>query len=203
MLLALVSCNGIYDDPKEMSAANGGGQSFAYLDARSYKEWHFIDLKTKAVTTLHYSDSLSLPADWDIALHRYDVRTNGSAAIETAYSNLEELRMAARNGTYRMPPDTAWQKDTWDSIIVDMSTMQQGYLTSAPARINKVLCNWLNVNLGSMPPTYTPSGRVYLVRLNGGAVAALRFVGYANPNEHNAKGYISFNYIYPLELNED
>lgn len=203
MLLSLMACNGIYDDPKDMSAGNSSGQSFAYLDAKSYTEWHYIDLKTKTVTTLYYCDSLSLPADWDIALHRYDVRTNGGAAIETAFSNLEELQTAVKNGTYRMPPDTAWQEDTWDSIVVDMSTMQQGYLTSAPAIINEVLCNWLNVNLGSMPPIYTPSERVYLVRLRGGIIAALRFTGYANPNEHNTKGYISFDYICPLELNEE
>lgn len=195
LLLAMMpaACSGIYDNPGDMPATNGG-HPFAYLDATSYAHWLYLDLDAGTATTLHYTDSTRLPATWHLALHRYDVRTNGGKAIETPYTRLADLTDALRQGSLHTPPDSLWKADVRDSIVVDVSTMMDGYLGRTAAWVNKEMGKWLAVDLATMPPAYTPSNKVYLLRMADGRLAAIRFTGYSNPNLHNTKGYISLDY---------
>ena len=48
-----------------------------------------------------------------------------------------------------------------------------------------------------MPPIYTPSNKVYLLRMKDGTMAAIRLVSYMNAA--GIKGYMTFDYIYPYE----
>lgn len=48
-----------------------------------------------------------------------------------------------------------------------------------------------------MPPIYTPSNKVYLLRMEDGTMAAIRLTSYMNAK--GAKGYMTFDYLYPYE----
>ena len=53
----------------------------------------------------------------------------------------------------------------------------------------------MDMNVSNPPPTYTTSGRVYLLRLADGTYAALHFKDYMNAA--GAKGFVTLDYIYP------
>ena len=79
-----------------------------------------------------------------------------------------------------------------------MSTMMDGYLSYAESFYNPVLSRWLDVDKSTMPPIYTMSGRVYVVRLSDGRHLAVRLDNYMNGA--GVKGYMTISYKYPFEI---
>ena len=55
----------------------------------------------------------------------------------------------------------------------------------------------LDVDSSTMPPIYTLSGKIYLLRLKDGTCAALRLVNFMN--DAAIKGYMTIDYLYPVE----
>lgn len=199
-LLLLLSCDGIYDDISLMPADGASETSFSYVDATDYTTWVYIDLSSLTTVTLAYDDSLNIPAEWSFALHRYDCKTNSGSVFETDFKSIDEFKSAYDAGQYVVPDASLFTPDSEGQIAIDVSHMVEGYLIYAPVVMNAVLTRWLDVNLITMPPIYTPSGNVYLLLLRDGSLAAIRFTGFSNPYYYDAKGYISFDFVYPVEL---
>ncbi len=193
-LLSLYSCNNIYDDPSEMPSGDTKDNSYTNVDATSYTTWVYLNLADGSQTTLAYDNTADTPANWTIAMHRYDIKTNSGSAYRTSYTSLDEVKTAAKKGTFPMPDTSEFAQDEPSKITIDMSHMMDGHIDYADANINKVIGKWLNVDTSSMPPTYTMDGNVYLVRTKDGDVYAVQFTGYSNPYQSNTKGYISFEY---------
>lgn len=192
---SLLSCDDIYADPSELVATQKEG-AIEYLDCSDYQRWTYVNLEDGTTTALAYDDDTALPATWHIAIHRYDVKTRDGAAYETAYTSLDALKADVVSGAYTLPEATEYQADEEGRITIDMSHMMEGYLTYDTCYINKVVGRWLNVDTSTMPPIYTMSGRVYLLRMADGTVAAILFTAYRHPK--SGSGYISFDYLYPL-----
>ena len=198
---SFLSCDSIYDDPEPYIPVPTEGFTFQYVNATAYTNWVYFNLHEKDSLTLDYRQAI--PADWDIAIHRYDVKTNGGAALETSFESLEALEKAVESGDYPQPYENMWVSDVADSVTVDMSHMMDGYLVYAASSKNREIGKWLHLDLSSMPPIYTPSNKVYLVRLADRTVAALRFTDFIGPASkpyYSAKGYISFDYLYPINF---
>ncbi len=194
---ALVSCD-IYDEMPQMPVGDSGDSSYTYIDATSYTQWIYLNLEDGTSVVLPYDDADNVPDQWTFAMHRYDCKTNGGMAMETKFSTLDALVSALSEGTFDV--EGMYVADVEDSIIIDMSHMLDGWLVYAPSPVNKELGKWLNVDISDMPPIYTPSDKVYLICTQKGVYCAVRFMGYTNPYYYDAKGYISFDYIYPLNL---
>lgn len=200
LAFVLASCNGIfsglYDEVeatspfgfKMVDEAEGSGT--IYLDVRDYELWTYVDLHGRTFDTANMVDGAPEPQHWDIALHRYDVKTNGGAARETEFLTIDALKA---HGHY---DEGVFTTDTTGRVVVDMSTMMDGYLGYHDSNINKVLSRWLNVDTSTMPPIYTLSGKVYVVRLADGTHAALLFTDFMD--EASVKGFATIRYIYPL-----
>lgn len=196
--MSLLSCDGIYDDPDDFPFLKPSrAQSYQFVDCTNYTTWVYLNLHKQETLTLDYREP-NVPMEWDLAMHRYDVKTNGGSGLETSYTSLDEFQSDVEKGLYGCPDESLWVSDVDDSITIDVSHMLEGYLVNVPAVINLELTKWLNVNISTMPPIYIPSNKVYLLRLSDSSVAAIRFMGFANPMRDNAKGYISFDYIYPV-----
>lgn len=206
-LLSLSACNGIlegiYDQPTtdtEFSYGfnsindNSGATGTVYIDATSYTRWTYIDFHTQKIDSVEITPETQVPENWDIAIHRYDVKTNDGSVLETGLTGLSTLL------TSGALPQGTFISDEWttEKIIVDMSTMADGYLGYAESDYNPELSKWLNVDKSTMPPIYTPSNKVYLLKLKDGTMAAIRLKSYMN--ELGVKGYMTFDYIYPFEL---
>lgn len=203
LLLSLPACNGIfegiYDSPRSETGNEygfvlvdeGTRTGRIHIDATDYTEWHYVDLQRKQVMTTPVGDAA--PETWDFAVHRYDAKTNGAAVWESSSGTFEALPAP---GTLAGEP---WTADEWttDRITTDMSQMMAGIIRHAEDYWNPCLSRWLDVNTSTMPPVYTLSGKVYLLRLADGTFAALRLVNFMN--DAAVKGYMTIDYLYPVE----
>ena len=95
-------------------------------------------------------------------------------------------------------PDSTFLPDTWydKKVITDLSGMMSGNIKSCPSYVNDVVGRWITSS--GMPPTYTTSDKVYVIRLSDDSYAAIHFDSYMD-NE-GTKGYITCSYEYPLKF---
>lgn len=212
------ACNGLFEELYDEAAAAADPEfgfiqsdpttrtGIIYVDATSYTRWTYIDFHRLAVDSTEICDDnldadglLIEPEAWDIAIHRYDAKTNRGAVMATEYTSVDALRTDGPLPETFLD-DNGWSSDLWttDRITIDMSHMMEGFLIYSPSYYNPVLSEWLNVDTSNMPPTYTLSNKTYLVRLKDGTVAALRLRDFMN--EVSIKGYMTIEYLYPVEL---
>ena len=203
-MLSLSACNGIFEDIYDEPLAeekNEYGFIFVdsktntgriYIDATDYTEWHYIDLHCTEVTTKSVEEPS--PTNWDFAIHRYDAKTNGGAVVE---SNATDIMAVPNISTI---PEGVYVVDEWttDKITIDMSQMMDGVILYAEDYYNPCLSKWLNVDTSTMPPIYTLSGKVYILRLSDGTYAALRLSNFMN--DAAVKGFMTIDYLYPVQL---
>ncbi len=200
-MLSLSACNGIFEEIYDAPTVGGEFGFVAvddathtgriYIDATDYTEWHYIDLHGKSVTTA--SVDAEAPANWDFAIHRYDAKTNGGAVTESAAADFGMLPAISSI------PAEAFVTDKWttDKITVDMSQMMDGIIRYAEDWYNPCLSGWLHVDTSTMPPVYTLSGKIYLLRLPDGTCAALRLTDFMN--DAAVKGFMTIDYLYPVQ----
>lgn len=191
----LSACNGIlegiYDEPDNENNTGFENEGEIFIDATSYTQWVYIDFSEQSTVTLGYDEDA--PQNWDIAVHRYDVKTNGAKVVETNYSDFDEAITATID-------EAELVSDIWttNQIVIDMSTMMDGYLGYTESSYNPELSKWLNVDTSTMPPIYTPSGKVYIVYLPDGTRAGVKLLNFMN--DMQVKGYMTIQYMYPFNL---
>lgn len=204
VMLSLPSCNGIlgniYDTPDPgtndgfgfITASDGKKAGKIYIDCTSYAHWTYIDFASMKTTAVEITEGAAEPEDWDIAVHRYDAKTNSCAVLETGSTGFDVLLSEGRI------PEGDYVEDIWteDRIAVDMSGMMEGKIEYSPSFYNTELSKWLNVDTGTMPPVYTKSNRVYIIRLSEGGHAAVRLADYMDSS--GTKGFMTIEYIYPF-----
>jgi len=206
LLVSFPSCNGILDSIYgessseiisdygfiEVDKENNSG--VVYINATSYTKWTYISFHTLAIDSLEISEGMTEPEEWDIAVHRYDAKTNGASVLETGFTGLSTLRAAGA------VPEGTYVADDWTDtkIVIDMSGMMEGNLKYTESYYNAELSKWLFVDTSNMPPNYNPSNKVYVVKLKDNTVAAVRLRNFMNASA--VKGYMTIEYIYPLEF---
>ena len=203
LLLSLPACNGIFEGIYDMPTSETGNEyGFILIDeetrtgrihinATDYTEWHYVDLHDKQLTTTPVGDAA--PETWDFAVHRYDTKTNGGTVLESQAGSFDALTVP------ESVSGEQWTADEWttDRITVDMSQMMDGIILYAEDYWNPCLSRWLDVDTSTMPPIYTLSGKIYLLRLKDGTFAALRLANFMN--DAAVKGYMTIDYLYPVE----
>ena len=198
--MSLSACNGIfesiYNDPIETEMEIKENK-FSQVKTVEYTEWAYIDLSARKVTTVQIGEEYEsqIPEEWDFAIHRYDIKTNGGAAFQTTYTSTDDFIAAGK-----LPEAEKFVEDEWttNKIAIDMSGMMEGNIVYTDSYYNAVLSSWLNVDTSTMPPIYTMSSQVYLLRLKDNTYAAIRFTNYTNAK--GIKGYIDFDFSYPIEF---
>lgn len=198
--MSLSACNGIfeniYDDPIETEMEIKENK-FSQVKTVEYTEWAYIDLSARKVTTVQIGEEYEsqIPEEWDFAIHRYDIKTNGGAAFQTNYTSIDDFIAAGK-----LPEVEKFVEDEWttNKIAIDMSGMMEGNIVYTDSYYNAALSSWLNVDTSTMPPIYTMSSQVYLLRLKDNTYAAIRFTNYTNAK--GIKGYIDFDFSYPIEF---
>ncbi len=189
----------VYDDA-EVTVQEGQ----YYIDATDYAQWVYINLHTPAPTITTATISLDdltetgAPEQWDIAQHRYDVKTHGAAAMMTPYHSISDLEAAG------LPREGQWVTDeeSEHAITVDMSHMMEGYLTYAPGHKNNEIGKWIDVDTSNMPPNYTMYDNVMLLRFSDGTYAAIQLANFMSTDSYQIKGWMTVNYKYPIFENQ-
>lgn len=127
--------------------------------------------------------------DWDIAIHRYDVKTNQGSALATTEKELSAVAVL---------PAAGYVADVLtDSLTYDMTHMMQGAVGYAPGHVNEVLNGWLRRVGDGMPPQFATSDVVYLVKTKSGACAKIKWIDYTS--DEGTNGHITFEYVYPFQ----
>jgi hypothetical protein len=166
------------------SFANGiVGTYSAYLDNEGNANGTVVDNSGNVINESSF--------DWDIAIHREDIRTNGAGAYNTGETTLSNVTS--------VPTGVEYTKDvaTEGKVILDMSGMMTGSIKYGPFKLNETLCGWLTKDLSSMPPVYTIHKYVYVIQLANSKYAKIQFTD--RTSETNATGHITFTYEYPVE----
>lgn len=137
-------------------------------------------------------DTQAEPEQWDMALHHFDVRTNGGSVLQTGYTSVDALpQSAASFASEEFRPDE-W---TRHQCIVDFSGMFDYNIWYQASPVNLVLSDWVRMDFSTPPPKYEASRRVYLLRMQDGTVAALHMKSYMS--EAGTKGILTIDVKYP------
>ena len=226
-LVTFSACSGFIDVYDQLPAEQESAYKQLHITAKTYDDWTYINLHdpeaepvvldipmsltgewdgvtcyTRQLIKLGTSTELSSeptdsqpnPETWDLAFHHFDVRTNEGQSFETEYHSLEELPEHLAD-----IPDVAWESDqlTKDRVWVDLSSSLAFNIGCQTIAISLPLSNMASMDVSNPPPIYNVSGRVNLLRMKDGTVAALKLDNYMN--EKGQKGYLTISYIYPYE----
>lgn len=153
-----------------------------------------IKLGTTTELSSTPTDTQPEPEHWDIAVHHFDIRTNEGLAFETTCSSLSQLPASIDE-----IPAVVWEADvlTKDRVWVDLSRSLSFDIGCQTIAINPVLSRMASMDVSNPPPIYNVSGRVCLLKMNDGSVAALFLDNYMD--EKGRKGHLTISYIYPYE----
>lgn len=202
VIVSFPSCNGIfeglYDEPELEQKSEFGfikvdktqNTGTVYVDASSYKKWVYIDFHTLSIDSMEIKDEMQEPDIWDLAIHRYNAKTNGATVLETEFTTIDELLKSGK------VPEGNYMPDVEGKVTVDMSGMMEGNIIYAKSNVNKELAKWLNIDFSTMPPVYTLSNKVYVVKLPDNTYLGLRLVNFMN--KFSEKGFLTIDYVYPL-----
>lgn len=184
-LAAFASCE------KESNEPKGEPAESVEIDTRAYDKWTYFSFDKGVVAEpADFTDN----TDWDLAFHRWDVRTNGGAsgkgqggAYMLEQTSLDDLPA----------PDAALLKSDGTILtymkVPDM-TGENNQRVEVPASTE--LGQWMHVAMGTTPPTYAMLHNVFVVRAADGRFAAIRFLNYMNDKAE--KGHVRFEYVFPI-----
>ena len=190
--LSLVSCGGekATDNEATIEAEveqygftpnESGGK--IYVNASDYASWQYIDIIGKHIASAAVGEKS--PEKWQFAIHRFDVKTNSGKVLETSVTDFSGINEETSRGEY--VPDVVS-----DKIATDMSGMRSGNVKYAEDGYNAVLSRWMDMDMTNMPPSFTLSGRVYVLQTVDGAKIALKFTGFRNID--NQLGFVTIEY---------
>lgn len=132
------------------------------------------------------------PASWHIAVHRNNVRTNGSAVHETSYTSMNDLPESSEAFA-----EATFTEDVWNELDVwtVQAQMLQGLIGNQGIKVNPILSSWLKVSIPPVPPTFTLNNHVFIIRMNDGTYAAVQLQNYQSLA--GTKCCLTINYKYP------
>lgn len=192
------------------------------IDATSYDQWIYINLADRALeridipkmltgawdgrsalvyqlvegdryTELDYipTDTQAEPDRWDFAIHHFDVKTNGGEAAETPWTEISQTANAKESNLDFVP-------DEWSDrhVITDLREMMGFKIGYQNSKVNPVLTGWVTMDFSTPPPIYSATGRVYVLRLASGELAALKMRSYMS--DSGTKGFLTIDIAYPL-----
>ncbi|MCC8170424.1 MAG: HmuY family protein [Parabacteroides sp.] len=184
-LLYTTSCS---DDPNSSDDTPVSDEvKTCVVNATSYKDWvYFSFVSGNSIEVADPKTSL----DWDIAFHRYDMRTNGGAS-GSGNAGVIKRTEEDLSAIFEIP-QTGYEADKMDSV--NYAGMPP--VNTADSR-NLLLSSYMDVDTRQMPPQYTLHSNVFVVRTAKGRYAKLRFTDYRN--DKDVKGHIKIEYIYPVK----
>ncbi|MDO4462480.1 MAG: HmuY family protein [Bacteroidia bacterium] len=212
-LCLTISCDGmfegIYDDPIEEQQSEFGfknttnipatesmlaySRGWLYVNTTDYLSWTYIDFDSHNIAKVgvyeEYND------DWDIAIHRYEVKTNNAKVWKTEYSDFDDL--------LSLPslPEGEYLADEWseDRVAIDLSGILDFDVKFLPTYVSNVI-DWVDVIYPPYPPTYKSHDKIFLIELDNGKRIGIRLENYVNKN--GVKAYLTLEYVYPFPLDE-
>lgn len=201
LMMSLSSCGS--DEPNPAPAPEAMTKTVT-VDATKYENWQYFSFaKGEVVTVADPKNDLN----WDMALHRYDVRLNcgesGKGKGGAIFSGTIEMNEAVAVPAEGYAVDILGKITTVFEMGPDGHNIQseeQGFsevITGKKNAQGSSLGGWLDFSHGAMGPTYKITKKVFFVRGADGQVAKVQFTDYQNAELE--KGFITFTYTYPVK----
>lgn len=167
--------------PKAMYDAMGDRMNFGGTYAGEVDESYIYEV-----------DGDETSFEWDLAFHKYDIRTNGGSVVKTDKTNLDDITSANI-------PSSGFTEDKDGSVYADMRNMMSGFVGYQYCKLNDVLGEWVTKTAtGTMPPyTYKLINNVFILKTGSGKFAKIQF--YDTTNDKGEAVYPTFNYEYPVK----
>ena len=177
------------------------------VSTKDYSVWTYLNLETGKLTTAtvpgpwkYIGEKVDevqptikgeIPAEWDIAFHYYEIKTNGGEAVAVSANQLSEVNTVPSEGFTK---DVAVKAED-EVIIVDMSRMmsthQVGY---AAGTHNPILYDWVKrIPQQGMPPVKyeVDNSKVFVVKCKDGECYKFKF---SDCLDGNGKKAVKFSY---------
>lgn len=160
-------------------------------DGKSGVTYHLVQGTKYTELSSYYADRQTDAEEWDLAIHHFDVKTNGG---KVGVATSRDITKAASS----RPADDEFKCDVWSDhqVIVDLKEMMGYKIGYQNSYFNPVITQWAVMDFSTPPPTYSSSGDVYILRMADGSEAALQMRTYMSPR--GTKGYLTIDIIYPL-----
>jgi len=164
----------------------GGGVTETLVDATDVEAWVAIDLDAAGV---ELDVDLESDTDWDLAIQRYHVRTNGGA------SGPGTVRVAVLEGVtlaeVERAPNAGWRQDQPPADTEIPDEVPMGEEPPPNTVISGESDPWYDYD----PTTHelTPKARVYVIESSAGQYFALAMVDYYSPETAEA-GWPTFEW---------
>lgn len=140
------------------------------------------------------TDPQTDPEHWDLAFHRFDVRTHGGSVCETSYTQIDRLPASVTAfAEASFVPD----EPTNSLVMTDLREMMAYRIGYQMIAANRVLSGWVKADYTTPPPVFAGSGKVYILRTSDGRHAALRLKSYVGAT--GTKGQLTIEVLYPYE----
>ena len=205
LIVSLTSCGKKKDEPNQPSIPDAVTKTIT-INASKYESWQYFSFsKGEVVNVTDYKNDLN----WDMALHRYDVRLNcgesGKGKGAAVFSGVNEMEKATK------VPTEGWVTDAIGTITIkfsmgggshDSNHEQTGYnhlITGKKTERGDMSGGWLDYDLGNMPPSVRLSGKVFFVKCADGKIARIQFTD-CKDKTGRKNGFISFTYDYNVSV---
>lgn len=199
--VALLITAGLTSCSKENNEKEAPQIQEASIKTSDYTTWTYFSFE-KGVIGTYTEDGFDYKnrLDWDLAFHRWDVRTNGGlsgkgagGAVKSAYGTLDVNTWGSV-----LPSAADFVTDKLIKTYMNAPHMSDDATGDQRVEVpaNTELGQWLTVTMTSIPPTYKMADNVFLVKAANGKLAAVKFTNYMNAKAE--KGYAVFEYVYPL-----
>ena len=189
--LLAVGCS----DDEEGTNPGVQGEKTVEVITADYSNWNYVNLKTGEICGAatvpgpwKYLDADKnvksekdpemkgeVPAEWDLAFHYYEIKTNDGEAVAVNAKSLEEVKSVPTAGFTKDVKVTAEDQ----IFTVDMAQMQKGQVGYAGGLHNPVLYDWVTrTPTGSMPPILydVDKTKIFIVKLKNGDCYKLKFL---------------------------
>lgn len=153
------------------------------VDATDYGKWTYVSFKDDKQVTYAITDKVDETSfDWDIAIHRFDVRTNGGAVLATDKTDMSQVTDI---------PASGYTADI-DGTVLNSFAMPPTDDSYTACKLSGILNTW--ITRAGMPPTYTLSNLVYIVQCKDNTYAKVKFTDYSN--DEGKTGHVGLTYEY-------
>ena len=199
VLLTATACSGVFDGIyDEVPATPTVTEGQLLVDATSWKDWYYVDFDSLR-TYIEQKDTAGLLkaqthfAHFPIPTTLSGGAGDGQTGIYTYWFDVFGKGISVNEKRSFTPADAQEEPPSWS--IADQSQMLQSLIGCQGIKINKVLSNWLRLDIPPMPPAFTMNSHVFIIRMKNGNYAAVQLENYMNAE--GAKCWLTINYKYP------
>jgi hypothetical protein len=170
------------------------------IDATAYDKWVYFSFKTGAVVGTSAVDENRDKLDWDIAFHRWDIRTNGETGKGGVHVAEGKIAKTGWDALIEAPT-TNYKADGKISVTVATRPKYVFKEVSGCEVITgsmKGTGTWMNMShLGGGKMSYEYSNQIFVVKTAEGKYAKVWLKGYTKLVDGRKKGgYITMKYAY-------